>query len=276
MLMQSALSCDSRKYLSGPLYRALSPTPPPCDGISGLMGVSRKLQTLLNVPPGPASPAPRRSMRLASPFCLDEAKPAKSPLRRSRRTTPKSATPNKPKTPSPQPPRSRHKRSRSIYEDGNSDSETEKAPGRPRNRYSTPKRQKRFPYNMPLGLGISDFEALEEQPISLPHRTIPPPVVTATDEPLPDVVIPSIEVEDTERQQPAAWTAEDDQMLVSVVLNKLKLSKREWEECARQLGKDNTSVGKRWQALVGEGNVGLRRGSGQFVRGRLDGCFDQS
>lgn len=132
---------------------------------------------------------------------------------------------------------------------------------------------------MPLGLGISDFEALEE-PIALPHRSIlPPAAAAAADEPLPDVVIPSIEVEDTEQQQQEkqpAWTAEDDQMLVSVVLNKLKLSQREWEECARQLGKDNTSVGKRWQALVGEGNVGLRRGSGPFVRGRLDGCFDQS
>ncbi|CRG87207.1 hypothetical protein PISL3812_04224 [Talaromyces islandicus] len=193
MLMQSALPCDSRKYLSGPLYRALSPTPPPCDGISGsLMGVSRKLQTLLNVPSGPAPATPPRSMRLASPFHLDEPKPTKSRLRlrsrsRSRRTTPKSATP-KPKTPSPQPPRGRHKRSRSNYENGDSDSETDKASSRPRDRYSTPKRQKRFPYNMPLGLGISDFEALEE-PIALPHRNILP----AADEALPDVVLPSIE-----------------------------------------------------------------------------------
>lgn len=295
--MQSALSCDSRKYLSGPLYRALSPTPPPCDGISGsLMGVSRKLQTLLNVPASPASSTPpRRSLRLASPFHPDietAPKPRRSsPKRRSRRT-PKSITPkptttinknknNNSKTPSPPPIRHRHKRSRSIYEDDMSDGESD----RPRNRYSTPKRQKRFPYNMPLGLGIADFEALDEphvvplpsSPISLPHRDIcsgqEQPQQQREEEVLPDVVIPSIEVEDTE-QQPTAWTAEDDQMLVSVVLDKLRLSKRDWEECARQLGKDNTSVGKRWQALVGEGNIGLRRGSGPFVRGRLDGCFD--
>jgi hypothetical protein len=58
-----------------------------------------------------------------------------------------------------------------------------------------------------------------------------------------------------------------------MVLEKFRLTKRDWEECARRIGKDDTSVGKRWQALLGEGNIGLRRGSGQFVRGRLDGCF---
>ncbi|KAH8702391.1 hypothetical protein BGW36DRAFT_372776 [Talaromyces proteolyticus] len=263
MLMQSALSCDSRKFLHQPIYRALSPTPPPSsDGIGGsLIGVSRKLQNLLNVSPAPQSTPLRRSLRLASPFHLDEPKPAKLPPRKPA----KSATP-RPKTPS-SPPRTRTKRSRSVYEDDHSDSKMEHRSRRSCDRFSTPKRQKRFPYNMPLGLGIADFESLDGgNPRNIPFRVAP-----QDDEALPDVVLPSIEIEDTEK---TAWTAEDDQKLVSVVLEKLKLSQREWEECAQRLGKDNASVGKRWQALVGEGNVGLRRGSGPFVRGRLHGCFD--
>ncbi|OAX77065.1 hypothetical protein ACJ72_08640, partial [Emergomyces africanus] len=64
------------------------------------------------------------------------------------------------------------------------------------------------------------------------------------------------------------WTSEDDKRLVELVLEKLKLSKRDWNECARKMGKDNDSVGRRWKALVGEGNVGLRRGR-RVVRSRI-------
>jgi hypothetical protein len=65
------------------------------------------------------------------------------------------------------------------------------------------------------------------------------------------------------------WTSDDDRRLVELVLEKLKLSKRDWNECARKMGKDNDSVGRRWKALVGEGNVGLRRGK-RMVRARID------
>ncbi|PGH01974.1 hypothetical protein GX51_04906 [Blastomyces parvus] len=65
------------------------------------------------------------------------------------------------------------------------------------------------------------------------------------------------------------WTTADDNRLVSLVLQKLKLSRRDWTECARRMGKehDHDSVGRRWRALVGEGNVGLRRGRGRICEG---------
>jgi len=72
------------------------------------------------------------------------------------------------------------------------------------------------------------------------------------------------------------WTPEDDTLLVDIVLEKLKLTKKDWNECARKMGKDNDSVGKRWKALVGEGEVGLRGGSGRSVRSvrpGLDGIW---
>lgn len=87
-----------------------------------------------------------------------------------------------------------------------------------------------------------------------------------------DSALPSIEVPDplfSSSQGPSHWTAQDDQRLVELVLDKFQLSKRDWEECARLMGKDNASVGQRWQALVGEGNIGLRRGS-RRIRGRID------
>ncbi len=70
------------------------------------------------------------------------------------------------------------------------------------------------------------------------------------------------------------WTAEDDRALVDLVLEKLNLTKKEWDECAIRLGKDGdgASLGKRWADLVGSGRVGLRRGR-RVVRGRIDGSW---
>ncbi|EHY57416.1 hypothetical protein HRR83_002902 [Exophiala dermatitidis] len=66
------------------------------------------------------------------------------------------------------------------------------------------------------------------------------------------------------------WTLEDDRMLVETVLEKLKLTKRDWNDCARRLGRDKDSLGRRWSLLVDRGNVGLRRGSGRRSRTDLD------
>ena len=65
------------------------------------------------------------------------------------------------------------------------------------------------------------------------------------------------------------WNWDDDRMLVEIVLEKLKLSRRDWNDCARRLGKERDSLEKRWSLLVGEGNVGLRRG-GRISRTDLD------
>ena len=74
----------------------------------------------------------------------------------------------------------------------------------------------------------------------------------------PDTALPSIEETDEMDTPKSNWSSEDDQQLVGLVLNKFKLSRRELDACARHLGKDSASVDQRWQALVGEGNVGLR------------------
>jgi hypothetical protein len=56
------------------------------------------------------------------------------------------------------------------------------------------------------------------------------------------------------------WTDDDDRQLVEMVLGKLQLSKSDWEECARTLGKgDSRSVGKRWEDLLGNIAIKNRR-----------------
>lgn len=55
------------------------------------------------------------------------------------------------------------------------------------------------------------------------------------------------------------WSHADDKALVDVVVDKLRLKKGDWDECARLLGADNgASLGRRWRELVGEGCVGLK------------------
>lgn len=54
---------------------------------------------------------------------------------------------------------------------------------------------------------------------------------------------------------------------MALILNKLRLRPSDWDECARELGKEKDSIGKRWAHLLGDGEVGLRRGSGKRTRG---------
>ena len=76
----------------------------------------------------------------------------------------------------------------------------------------------------------------------------------------PDAVLPSIEEPDEPCEASSAdWTADEDQRLIEVVLEKFRLSQQEWDECARQVGRPNgADIGRRWHSLVGEGRVGLR------------------
>lgn len=117
---------------------------------------------------------------------------------------------------------------------------------------------------MPMGLSAEDFDALE----------------TPVEEEALEIDIPIISPNDIVSDQDSAygsspsleepgWTIEDDQVLVETVLEKLRLSKRDWNDCARKIGKDKDSLGRRWSLLVSEGNVGLRRG-GRMSRPNLD------
>lgn len=117
---------------------------------------------------------------------------------------------------------------------------------------------------MPMGLSADDFRALET-PVEEVEEKLDMPIISPlngqSDHDSAYGSSPSLE--DPE------WSTEDDRLLVETVLEKMKLSKRDWNDCARKLGKDRDSLGRRWTLLVGEGNVGLRRG-GRISRTNLD------
>lgn len=109
---------------------------------------------------------------------------------------------------------------------------------------TTPKRARIAPEQMPMGLDRSDFHAvhLQSSPVNEEHGddnyTLVPPTEDAAED---------------------DWTAEDDRVLVELVLEKLKLTKSEWAECARSLGKkDKNGVSRRWKSLMAAGDVGVK------------------
>jgi hypothetical protein len=141
------------------------------------------------------------------------------------------------------PPRGVNKRRRAIEDDmsrdtelsDDGDSEADENAGP-----STPKRMRFAPEVLPLGLERSDFHSLRLQQI--------------TAEANGEEVLESIEGADANEE----WSGEEDRLLVELVLEKLKLTRSDWQDCARSLGKDRGSVGKRWKSLMGAGEVGLK------------------
>lgn len=110
------------------------------------------------------------------------------------------------------------------------------------NRPQTPPRSRIAPEVIPLGLDRSDYHALHannaknerQQPATAPGTDV---VVEADGEP---------------------WSSEEDCILVELVLDKLKLTKTDWQDCVRSMGKDRKSVGTRWKSLMVNGDVGLK------------------
>jgi hypothetical protein len=140
------------------------------------------------------------------------------------------------------PPRGVNKRRRALDDEvtreeasADEDSEEENANMRP----STPKRMRLAPEVLPLGLERQDFHSLHLQQQQQDAGE--------------GQVLESVE------SGPEEWTTEEDRVLVELVLEKLKLSKSDWQDCARSLGKDRGSVGRRWKSLMGGGEVGLKR-----------------
>ncbi|OBT67532.1 hypothetical protein VE03_03710 [Pseudogymnoascus sp. 23342-1-I1] len=136
------------------------------------------------------------------------------------------------------PPRGAGKRRRGVVE------EEEEGP-------RTPKRSRGVPARMPLGLVREDFERLHD---AHQYRS-----ETGEADALGIVGGPVGEtsglVEEGEGEgDEGEWTDEEDRVLVELVLQKLRLSRREWMDCAKMVGRDRGSVGKRWKSLVeGEG-----------------------
>lgn len=148
------------------------------------------------------------------------------------------------------PPRGINKRRRAVdddmsrdTEDVNQEGESEEDAVKP----STPKRMRLAPRVLPLGLERSDFHALRK-----------------IEQGEGETVLESVEgVPEGEGEQ---WSTEEDRLLVELVLEKLKLTKSDWQDCARSLGKDRGSVGRRWKSLMGGGEVGLK---GRPKRGKI-------
>lgn len=117
-------------------------------------------------------------------------------------------------------------------------------------RPTTPKRARIAPEVLPLGLGRSDFHTLD----------------TTTAESRTKAQGTEVEVE----ADGEAWSVEDDRILVELVLEKLKLSKEDWQECAKSLGKDRSCLSRRWKSLMINGDVGLKRST---RRSKLHGTW---
>ncbi|KAL4940724.1 hypothetical protein BDV06DRAFT_196019 [Aspergillus oleicola] len=271
MLLPSALPCDLRRASRFTPIRLFS-TPPPSDddrGLpgNGLLGTCRALQSLLGSP----APPSRRSKpaRLQSPLTFQATPPSPALSRKKRTKSPST----KPPSPRARPSRGANKRRRNTFEEDimDIDSETDTRGFESRSNPSTPKRRRHLPYELPLGLSQTDFYSLNSPPVTQSPSPARNHQLEPSALPLdPDAALPSIEESDEPAPEtaPQPWSTDDDQRLVELVLEKFQLSQRDWDECARRMGKDHASVGQRWQALLGEGNVGLRRGK-RMVRSRI-------
>ncbi|KAI9805145.1 MAG: hypothetical protein M1825_000979 [Sarcosagium campestre] len=243
MLLPSALPCDARgssatrpALISAPSFPA---SPPLSDEeamtsprLNGLFSSCKALQSMLMIaPPGPV----RRLRRTTAITPTGLSNPIALPL------TPSPASP-RPKANRVAPPRGANKRRRAP-DDDDTENKVQRRDIPHDQLFSTPKRMRLAPPNLPLGLSSSDFEALESTPASQLNSR----------EGLPERPLAS--------QATADWSPADDRALVELVLEKLKLSKGDWADCARALGRDQASVDERWKSLVGNGRIGLGRGN---------------
>lgn len=274
MLLPSALPCDLRRRPSTrsrtPATRRSATPPSDNDAVrsgtgagNGLFGTCRALQSLLN---GSPAPSPRRAKpsRLQSPAQIQTPQSSSTRSRKPAATRPSS--PESPRQPKPKPrprPRGANKRRRGDYE-SDTDMDTDTGVDSPIRRFSTPKRRRQLPYDLPLGLSQSDFYSLHSPPVS---HSPPTPrkqygLRSQHQQPIdPDAALPSIEEEDEMSADSADdihWSPEDDRRLVELVLGRFRPSTRDWDACARRLGRNSAAVGQRWHDLVDEGNIGLR------------------
>ncbi|XXG99242.1 hypothetical protein Hte_005579 [Hypoxylon texense] len=275
MLMPSALSCESSHPPVTRLQSALFASPPASPPTSAQHGSTfgnifnscRALQSMLTtpatIPSHDSLPAPRDPLP-TPPMAHTALPPLKLRLRSRKADAGGEAIPRKKVVKRPAaPPRGINKRRRAVEDDmgrdddidsdleigaahnhhDQSQQEADESSFRP----STPKRARIAPEVIPLGLERNDFHNLH----------------TSSGGEESAVEGTEVEVEaDGEN-----WSKEDDRILVELVLEKLKLSKTDWQDCARSLGKDRSSIGRRWRSLMINGDVGLK--SSRSRRGKI-------
>ena len=122
---------------------------------------------------------------------------------------------------------------------------------------STPKRARIAPEVLPLGLERSDFHTLQDSS-------------NTSEAGKPEGTEVEVEADGEE------WSKEDDQVLVELVLEKLKLSKSDWEEIGKSFSnlgnrRDRLSCGRRWKTLMANSDVGLK--STRSRRAKIHGTW---
>ncbi|KAI0204776.1 hypothetical protein F4808DRAFT_412125 [Astrocystis sublimbata] len=267
MLMPSALSsCDMARPPITRLQAALFASPPaspptsPHTTIGTIVNSCRALQSMLSAPsatPSQLDPLPTPPLSHA-PF---------PPIKMRLRPRPQNANGDRDqrlriRKRTVAPPRGLNKRRRASEDDmGRGDDacsdsdmsgsdldepedtcQTTPAP-------TTPKRARIAPADLPLGLERSSFHALHE-----------PTAEETTKEGT------GVEQEvDGER-----WSLEDDRVLVELICEKLKLSRSEWQDCARKVGRSENGVERRWKSLIRNGDIGVKS---RPRRGKVHGTW---
>ncbi|MCJ1257929.1 hypothetical protein MMC24_005757 [Lignoscripta atroalba] len=268
MLLPSALPCDLRPPLLSSTFSTshLLSSPPISDDetagtlSNGIYSTCRALQSLLGAQPKPSTLSKQmRAHRLS-------AHPAIS----STRINTANPNPTAPKYPLP-PQQSLKKRRRDIRNEMKEEEDFDTLPDQEDLPKTPTKRVRLAPPSLPLGLSRADFYGLREPlpPSSIPH---PHPQPEQSEQPL--------DADLSDDDGPKEWDSTADTLLVDLILEKLKLTRKDWDHCAKILGKDKASLGRRWKFLVGEGEVGLRsgyrfrRGVGGRGRGRRKGVSE--
>lgn len=257
--MPSPLSCDSSHPPVTRLQTSLLASPPSSppssaqSAIGNIFSSCRALQSILTAPTPPSDSSDRLSS-LPTPPLSHAALPSPSPMKlRLRSSKARSSNgeliPRKKVVKRP-PPRGVNKRRRAMDDDmGRDDNSSEDDEQyEEEQRPSTPKRARIAPEVLPLGLERVDFHNLQVQQGS-----------TGTLEEASSIEGTEVEVEVDGEE----WSKEDDQVLVELVLEKLKLSKSDWEEIGKSFGtigsrRDRGSCGRRWKTLMANGDIGLK------------------
>lgn len=230
MLLPSALPCD---FLAPSLARApVAPYhSPPIEDIgivsatTGLLQTCRRLQHILSggdrlspspIPLGVASQSSRirKTTTTTTRRAMQPSQQSQEPPR-----TPVRRAPAAPRLPIKTPVRTNKRTRTDAFSPSSEESDNSDKDFNRRDRFATPPRGKRV------------------------RLTTPPPA--------PNRGIRSLLPDSDDEEDTVMWTDDDDRQLVEMVLGKLRLTKSDWEECARTLGKDSRSVGKRWENLLG-------------------------
>lgn len=292
MLLPSALSCPrpaGRPRLQASLFTSPPASPPAQSASTTLFQACLSLQSMLQSPlpksalaPSPFFNEPAQSLhqssqeqphqrrQLPTPPMRNASLPSPMKLRlrsyshKSGNSPECSSTPKlaRKKVAKRQPPPRGVNKRRRDDEDEDMEKENEEIDvdtNELKRGPSTPKRVRVVPEEIPLGLDRRDFEMLHDN-----HQyTSTPTNALGFSFPSPRNVKEKAE---KGQDQGTNWSTEEDRQLVELVLQKLRLNRSDWQDCARSLGRNSRKLEQRWQSLLGAGEIGLKGNARQERR----------